>query len=76
VSAGDAGGGAQALEAALRLWRGPVLAELACAEFAQPRIRRLEELRLRAVEELSAARPQLGHAAPSCSSTVTVERSP
>jgi basic membrane lipoprotein Med (substrate-binding protein (PBP1-ABC) superfamily)/DNA-binding SARP family transcriptional activator len=61
--AGDADGGAQALEAALRLWRGPPLAEFAYAEFAQPHIRRLDELRLRAVEEVSAARLQLGHAA-------------
>jgi basic membrane lipoprotein Med (substrate-binding protein (PBP1-ABC) superfamily)/DNA-binding SARP family transcriptional activator len=63
VRAGDADGGAQALEAALRLWRGPVLADFAYAEFAQSHVRRLEELRLRAVEELSAARLQLGHAA-------------
>jgi DNA-binding SARP family transcriptional activator len=63
VRDGDADGGARALEAALRLWRGPPLADLAYAEFAQPHIRRLDELRLRAVEEVSAARLQLGHAA-------------
>jgi basic membrane lipoprotein Med (substrate-binding protein (PBP1-ABC) superfamily)/DNA-binding SARP family transcriptional activator len=63
VRAGEAGGGARALEAALRLWRGPPLAEFAYAEFAQPHIRRLDELRLRALEELAAARLQLGHAA-------------
>jgi basic membrane lipoprotein Med (substrate-binding protein (PBP1-ABC) superfamily)/DNA-binding SARP family transcriptional activator len=61
--AGDADAGAHDLEAALRLWRGPPLADFAYAEFAQPHIRRLDELRLRAVEEVSAARLQLGHAA-------------
>lgn len=34
------------LESALALWRGPALAEFRLAEFAQPEIRRLEELRL------------------------------
>ncbi|WP_052667308.1 BTAD domain-containing putative transcriptional regulator [Nitriliruptor alkaliphilus] len=63
VRAGDAEGGAHALEVALRLWRGPALAEFAYAEFAQSHVRRLEELRLRAIEELSAARLQLGDAA-------------
>lgn len=70
--AGDADGGAHALEAALRLWRGPPLAEFAYAEFAQPHIRRLDELRLRAVEEVSAARLQLGHAADALSELSTL----
>ena len=54
--------GARALEArapeqatrllteALDLWRGPPLAEVAFDDFAQPEIRRLEELRIRALE--------------------------
>jgi DNA-binding SARP family transcriptional activator len=39
------------LEQALALWRGPALAEFTFAQFAQAEIRRLEELRLVAVEE-------------------------
>jgi DNA-binding SARP family transcriptional activator len=39
------------LEAALALWRGPALAEFAFDDFAQSEIRRLEELRLVALEE-------------------------
>ncbi len=38
------------LREALGLWRGPPLAELSYEEFAQPEIRRLEELRLSAIE--------------------------
>jgi basic membrane lipoprotein Med (substrate-binding protein (PBP1-ABC) superfamily)/DNA-binding SARP family transcriptional activator len=72
VHDGDAEGGAHALEAALRLLRGPPLADLAYAEFAQPHIRRLDELRLRAVEEVSAARLQLGHAAHALSDLSTL----
>lgn len=37
-------------EEALALWRGPALGEFAFAEFAQPEIRRLDELRLETVE--------------------------
>ena len=39
------------LEAALALWRGPALADHRFAEFAQPEIGRLEELRMEAIEE-------------------------
>jgi DNA-binding SARP family transcriptional activator len=39
------------LQNALGLWRGPALAEFAFDAFAQPEIRRLEELRLTALEE-------------------------
>jgi DNA-binding SARP family transcriptional activator len=49
----DAGAPEQAtklLADALELWRGPPLAEVAFEDFAQPEIRRLEELRIRAVE--------------------------
>jgi DNA-binding SARP family transcriptional activator len=35
---------------ALRMWRGPALAEVAYEDFAQPEIRRLEELRLATLE--------------------------
>jgi basic membrane lipoprotein Med (substrate-binding protein (PBP1-ABC) superfamily)/DNA-binding SARP family transcriptional activator len=57
---GDAAEGASRFEEALRLWRGPPLAEFAYEEFAQPEIRRLEELRLHAIEELAAADLELG----------------
>jgi DNA-binding SARP family transcriptional activator len=39
-----------ALSAALSLWRGPALADLASELYAQPEIARLEELRLEALE--------------------------
>jgi predicted ATPase/DNA-binding SARP family transcriptional activator len=45
---------------ALGLWRGPPLADLADAMFAQPAITRLEEQRLTAVEEQAEARLALG----------------
>jgi basic membrane lipoprotein Med (substrate-binding protein (PBP1-ABC) superfamily) len=54
--------------AVLTLWRrrcrcggGRHWRSFAYTEFAQPHIRRLDELRLRALEELAAARLQLGH---------------
>jgi DNA-binding SARP family transcriptional activator/WD40 repeat protein len=46
LSSGDAERAAATLAAALDLWRGPPLQELALLEVAQPEIRRLEELRL------------------------------
>ena len=51
---------AQLLRAALALWRGPALADLAGEEFTQGEIRRLEELRLDALEERIAADIELG----------------
>ena len=48
------------LREALGLWRGPALAEFAAEEFAQGEIRRLEELRLVALEERIAADIELG----------------
>jgi DNA-binding SARP family transcriptional activator len=48
------------LERALELWRGPALAEFAFEDFAQPEIRRLEELRLVAKEERIEADLELG----------------
>jgi DNA-binding SARP family transcriptional activator len=46
---------AELLSSALALWRGPALADLAGEEFTQGEIRRLEELRLDALEERIAA---------------------
>jgi DNA-binding SARP family transcriptional activator len=48
------------LNRALALWRGPALAEFAFDQFAQPEIRRLEELRLVALEERIEADLELG----------------
>lgn len=45
---------------ALNLWRGPALAEVGYEEFAQPEIRRLEELHLTAVEARIEADQRLG----------------
>jgi len=45
---------------ALSLWRGPALADFAFEQFAQAEIRRLEELRLVAVEERIDADLELG----------------
>jgi DNA-binding SARP family transcriptional activator len=50
LEAGDPADAVALLSAALELWRGPPLAEVAFEDFAQPEIRRLEELRMRAVE--------------------------
>ena len=48
------------LEQALALWRGPALAEFAFDDFAQAEIRRLEELRLIALEGRIEADLELG----------------
>jgi DNA-binding SARP family transcriptional activator len=50
LGAGDAAGASQTLQEALALWRGPPLADVALEPFAAPEIRRLEELRLGALE--------------------------
>jgi len=47
---GDAARAGEVVDEALGLWRGPPLAEVGFEEFAQAEIRRLEELRLVAVE--------------------------
>jgi DNA-binding SARP family transcriptional activator len=47
----DAGPRGEMLREALELWRGPALADLAYESFAEGEIRRLEELRLEALEE-------------------------
>ena len=51
---------AVALRAALALWRGPALADLAHETFAQTELRRLEELREQATEERLEAELALG----------------
>jgi DNA-binding SARP family transcriptional activator len=51
---------AESLAAALELWRGAPLADLAYEEFAQPEIGRLEELRLGCVEDRLDAELALG----------------
>jgi len=51
---------AKKLREALALWRGPPLADLAFEAFAQGEIRRLEELRLEALEERIDADLALG----------------
>jgi DNA-binding SARP family transcriptional activator len=54
---------ARILREALRLWRGPALADLAREPFAQAEIRRLEELRLLALERRIDADLALGRRA-------------
>jgi DNA-binding SARP family transcriptional activator len=51
---------AERLREALALWRGPPLADLAYESFAQPAIRRIEELRLAALERRIDADLALG----------------
>jgi DNA-binding SARP family transcriptional activator len=53
----------QLLARALELWRGPALAEFAFEDWAQTDIRRLDELRLVALEERVEADIELGHPA-------------
>ncbi len=56
----DPSGARALLIEALALWRGDPLVDVAYAEFAQPEIRRLEELRLEAVEDRLEADLALG----------------
>jgi DNA-binding SARP family transcriptional activator len=51
---GDAEAGRRTLREALALWRGPALSDFAYDEFAQPHIRRLNDLHLDAVEAFAA----------------------
>jgi DNA-binding SARP family transcriptional activator len=60
LDAGEPAQAADLLYGALALWRGPPLAEVAFEDFAQGEIRRLEELRLRALECRIDAELQLG----------------
>lgn len=50
LEAGQPEQSSKVLSEALELWRGPPLAEVAFEDFAQAEIRRLEELRIRALE--------------------------
>ncbi len=60
TNGGDSGAGADTLRQALRMWRGPALADVADAQFATPAIARLSELRLAAAEERIEADLALG----------------
>ncbi|HEU4488862.1 MAG TPA: BTAD domain-containing putative transcriptional regulator [Actinomycetota bacterium] len=60
ASSGDHAAAAELLRLALRLWRGPALADFAYAPFAQGEIARLEELRLAVLEERIEADLALG----------------
>jgi DNA-binding SARP family transcriptional activator len=60
LAAGRAERATAALEAALSLWRGPPLADLAYEPFAQLEIARLDRLRVEAVEQLIEAKLALG----------------
>jgi DNA-binding SARP family transcriptional activator len=60
LEAGDTARGRDGLREALGMWRGPALTALAYEEFAQPEIRRLEELRLTALEARVDCELQLG----------------
>ncbi len=57
---GDLEAAVERFEAAESLWRGPVLADFAYDDFAQPHIVRLQELRLSAAEERVDAGLALG----------------
>jgi YVTN family beta-propeller protein len=64
LAAADAGRAAELLREALGLWRGPAYAEVADEPWAQTEARRLEELRLAAIEDRIDAELALGrHAA-------------
>ena len=60
LTIGDAAGAAATLGAALELWRGPALADVAWEPFAQAEVARLEELRLTALEDRIEADLALG----------------
>jgi predicted ATPase/DNA-binding SARP family transcriptional activator len=60
LDAGDPADASTRLRDALELWRGPALAEVAFADFAQHDIRQLDEVRLGALESRIEADLQLG----------------
>jgi DNA-binding SARP family transcriptional activator len=60
LTGGEPQRAADLLRSALRLWRGPALADLAYESFAQPAIERLEELRLAALEQRIDVELELG----------------
>ncbi len=51
LEAGDASAASGRFRAALALWRGPALADLAYESFARPEVERLEDLRLATLED-------------------------
>ena len=61
LNTGDPARALALVDDALRLWRGTPLAEVCFEDFAQPELRRLEEMRLVAVETRIEAELQLGH---------------
>ena len=63
LETGAAAQAADVLAGALALWRGPPLAEVAFEDFAQAEIRRLEEVRMRALEGRIDAELQPGRQA-------------
>jgi DNA-binding SARP family transcriptional activator len=62
LSAGDAGGAATRLRSALALWRGPALDGVADTGAAMEEARRLDAVRLQAVEDRIEAELALGRA--------------
>ncbi|MEV0195876.1 BTAD domain-containing putative transcriptional regulator [Nonomuraea sp. NPDC050691] len=64
LAAGQHERAARVLKEALALWRGPALADVADAPFAQPHVARLEEARLAAREDLAEAELALPGGAP------------
>jgi DNA-binding SARP family transcriptional activator len=60
LAQGDAAAARGALAAALEVWRGAPLADVARESFAQPEIARLEELRLTAIENRVEADLMIG----------------
>jgi DNA-binding SARP family transcriptional activator len=60
LDAGAPGAAADHFRSALALWRGPALADLAFAPFAQAQIGRLDELRLEALSDRIEADLELG----------------
>ncbi len=60
LAAGDAQGAVETIQQALKLWRGPPLADFAYDDFATAEIARLEELRLGALEDKFEAELALG----------------
>ena len=60
LSNGDHAAGIALLSEALTLWRGPALSDFTYEEFAQPYIRRFNDLHLDAIESLAAAELEAG----------------
>ena len=73
LRAGEAEAAADALDAALSLWRGPALADVA-APFAAAAAARLEEQRLAAVEDRAEAQLELGRPAEAVAALLAEQR--